>query len=293
MSSILDALKKLESEKSSKVKSRERANIEEVAAERDLTRRRKPQPEGELIRINSFVLVFAGVVLIALLVTVSAVTAVAIMRATEPPRLADAAPPVPAAPPVATAPFRPVDRSVENLASAVPAPEPLQPVSAEPITMEPVESVTPTESAVAAPDPVAWVEPAPGPDEEAAAESPPQPAPQPQPKPAPVVAPPATPPAAQQAPPPQAQRDDTPIGEVNLNTLPMLSETERVRLGLPKLKINMVGLTNDRNPRPSALINFHKVYVGEYINDTKARLIKVELRGVGIEVAGHRYFLEK
>ncbi len=283
MSSILDALKKLESEKTGKEKSRERANVEEAAAERNLTRRRRQQPEGELIRINSLVLVLAGVALIVLLVTVSAVTAVAVMRATESPRLADAAPSrtAVATPPVVTAPFRPA----EDRAPAVPAPEPLQPVSSEPAALEPVESVTPTEAAVPAPDPVVWVEPAAVPDETAAAESVPQPAP--------AVAPPGVPTNVQQAPPPQEQRDDTPIGEVNLNTLPMLSESERIRLGLPKLKINMVGLTNDRNPRPSALINFQKVYVGEYIKDTNARLIKVELRGVGIEVAGHRYFLEK
>ncbi|MBX7259701.1 MAG: hypothetical protein K1Y02_25320, partial [Candidatus Hydrogenedentes bacterium] len=81
--------------------------------------------------------------------------------------------------------------------------------------------------------------------------------------------------------------------EVNLSALPTLSESERLRLDLPKLKINMVGLSTKRQPHPSALINLNKVYVGENIPNTDARLIAVELRGVGIEINGRRYFLPK
>ncbi len=80
---------------------------------------------------------------------------------------------------------------------------------------------------------------------------------------------------------------------INLSALPTLSESERLRLDLPKLNINIVGLPTKRQPHPSALINLNKVYVGENIPNTDARLIAVELRGVGIEVSGRRYFLPK
>ncbi len=74
---------------------------------------------------------------------------------------------------------------------------------------------------------------------------------------------------------------------------PILSEAVRVRLGLPPLKINIVGIPNNRNPRASALINMQKVYVGETIPGTSARLMDVSLRGVSVDVNGQRYFLSR
>ncbi|HRI88333.1 MAG TPA: hypothetical protein PK869_08710, partial [Candidatus Hydrogenedentes bacterium] len=82
-------------------------------------------------------------------------------------------------------------------------------------------------------------------------------------------------------------------GNVDFDRLPILTETDRVRLGLPQLKINIVGIPNSRNPRASALINMQKVYVGENIPSTQARLIDVDLRGVAIDVGGNRYFVSR
>lgn len=314
MSSILDALKKLESEKSENKDAAERAQIEAVAAERDLTRRRRSREDDEVIRINSTLLVLVGLGLATVLVTVSVVAALAVTRtmgstqvtATPAPasipaselQVAEAAPI--ASPPVATAPFQPVP--VEAVPTMMPAPMPLEPVTADPIlsgpamVTEPVDEVVATDPmAVAAPEePVVWVEPDPAPQaipvvEEVLPESvaPPEPAPS-------VAEPPAAytpqPPVATTPPP---NYSDAPIGDIDLDTLPVLSESERVRLGLPRMKINIVGLPTKRQPRPSALINFEKVYLGEYIKNSNARLIAVELHGVGIEVAGHRYFMEK
>ena len=275
MSSILDALKKLESEKSGKERPVERANSEAVAAERDLTRRRRNQPEGEMIRISSMVLILSGLAVIAVLVAVSAVAALIIVRASDGQRFAESAQTLTSAPPIPTAPFQPVPAA--DITPAVPVPAPLKPVSSEPavegaaLPIAPIEPVAPTA------EPVARVEPGPP----VVAESAPR-----VPKAAPERAP------AAEALPDQA-RVEAPIGEVDLTTLPVLTEVERIRLGLPRMKINIVGLPTKRQPRPSALIDFEKVYLGEYIKNSRARLIAVDLRGIGIEIGENRYFMEK
>jgi hypothetical protein len=305
MSSILDALKKLESEKSNSNDPDERAHIESVAAERDLTRRRRrSQSDDEVIRINSTAMIVAGLAVATVLVTVSVVAALAIYRSLERPTLAAGPPSAPTGPedlassqplapaPLESAPFEPIVEYVE--VPEVPAPVPLQPVASDPTLMEPATVPEPIEAAMPSPEPVVWVEPEPV---QNAVPAVPDPAPlpdvAPEPEPAWTGAPAEPTPAPETATPPTPDYSEAPIGEVDLRTLPMLSESERFRLGLPPLKINIVGLPTKRQPRPSALINFEKVYLGEYIKNTNARLIAVELHGVGIEVAGHRYFMEK
>lgn len=90
-------------------------------------------------------------------------------------------------------------------------------------------------------------------------------------------------PIASPAPPKQS------YGDIDLNSLPVLTESERIRLGLPQIKINIVGLPTKNQPHPSALINMYRVYVGEKIPGTNATLVAVELRGIGIEVDGQAY----
>jgi hypothetical protein len=117
--------------------------------------------------------------------------------------------------------------------------------------------------------------------------------------PKPIPMPPALQRAASKpaAPAPRLQPEKRPepelLGDIDLSTLAILTETERVRLGLPVLKINIVGMPSKQNPRAAALINMQKVYVGEYIPNTNARLIGIELRGVGIEVEGRRYYVSR
>jgi hypothetical protein len=76
-----------------------------------------------------------------------------------------------------------------------------------------------------------------------------------------------------------------------LSILPVLTNSQREDLGLPELTINFVGMPTKRQPRPSALINLQKVYVGERIPGTSARLIGVEMHGIGIEVSGQQFFV--
>jgi len=276
MSSILDALKKLESEKAGKERPVERAEIEAVAAERDLTRRRRNPPEGEMVRVSSVALILGGLTAIAVLVSVSAVAALVIVRAMDDQRVVKAVTPPVGAAPVQTAPFQPVP--VMDVAPSVPAPAPLEPVASEPGFEEPAARVSAVEPVAPISEPVNWVQPEPA---VAAPENPP-----------PTRSQRATVPAPEAAAPPPAE-EVAPIGEVDLATLPVLTESERIRLGLPNMKINIVGLPSKRQPRPSALINFEKIFLGEYIPNTRARLIAVDLRGVGIDVGGMRYFLEK
>lgn len=191
-------------------------------------------------------------------------------------------------PPAESTP-RPVQKAevpIKTVQAPAPAPKeppkkaPDPPKPAEPARVE-VAKATPKPPAPAAPSPVSKVNDAPRPDSETTAEESSKPK--------------STP----------LEKDDTqdrPLDgeeaknlsqEVNLSALPTLSESERLRLDLPKLKINIVGLPTKRQPHPSALINLNKVYVGENIPNTDARLIAVELRGVGIEVNGRKYFLPK
>jgi hypothetical protein len=78
---------------------------------------------------------------------------------------------------------------------------------------------------------------------------------------------------------------------VDLSTLPVLTNSQRDTLGIPELTINFVGMPTKRQPRPSALINLKKVYVGERIPDTNAILIGVEMHGIGIEARGQQFFV--
>jgi hypothetical protein len=99
----------------------------------------------------------------------------------------------------------------------------------------------------------------------------------------------ASPPPAREAPIESPKPPKESYGDVDLNSLPVLTETERIRLGLPHIKINIVGLPTKNQPHPSALINMYRVYVGEEIPGTNATLVAVELRGIGIEVDGQAY----
>ncbi|HOE67429.1 MAG TPA: hypothetical protein PLO62_12970 [Candidatus Hydrogenedentes bacterium] len=80
---------------------------------------------------------------------------------------------------------------------------------------------------------------------------------------------------------------------MNIRALPMLSPSEMSRLGLPKLTINMIGTPSESRPRASAMINFNIVYVGDEIQGTSAKLIGVDVKGIGIEIDGSRYFVSQ
>ena len=79
-----------------------------------------------------------------------------------------------------------------------------------------------------------------------------------------------------------------------MNELPLLSEVERMALGLPEIRINFVGMPHSRQRRPpSAIINLKKVEVGQTVHGTRAILIGVDSRGIGLEIDDRRYFYSK
>ena len=75
------------------------------------------------------------------------------------------------------------------------------------------------------------------------------------------------------------------------SVLPILTPSEQSRLGLPRLRVNFVSRASSSGPQPYALINYNKVYVGETIPETNARLVGVSVKGVGIDVGGQKYFV--
>ena len=90
----------------------------------------------------------------------------------------------------------------------------------------------------------------------------------------------------QQAPAP----DDRPV---DMDSLPTLTQTARREHGLEDLRINMLRAPSENRPRPSALIDYQVVYVGETIPGTNARLLAVSVRGIAIEVNGARYYVRR
>ena len=103
--------------------------------------------------------------------------------------------------------------------------------------------------------------------------------------PTPQVAPPR-----QDAPAPPSGAEALPE-DLNIRSLPRLTPSEQARLGLPRLEVMLVGMPGDRRPRPSAMINFNKVFVKEYVPNTNVRLVAVDIRGVAVEHNGRFYFL--
>ncbi|MFO7974679.1 MAG: hypothetical protein R6V12_08595 [Candidatus Hydrogenedentota bacterium] len=82
-------------------------------------------------------------------------------------------------------------------------------------------------------------------------------------------------------------------GEVDIMELPELTEAVRRRLGLPEITVNVVGRPSKYRPQPSAMINFNRVVLNEFIPGTNAKLIGVSLHGIGIAVGQERYFVPK
>lgn len=306
MSSILDALKKLEQDKQEKEQS-DQLEIGTLAAERDLFHHKRGAGRGT-VQVSSMMLAGGVLVFAVALVCVSVITALLIVNAAPvPPATTVHVAQAPAAAPAANA-------AKQDASSATAPAEPAAqvPVAPDSVAVEPTTPADEAAGVAAVPEPAAKApqpaEPLAAPKEEvllAAAQEPAvaEPAEKPVPRarreepPAPRPEPPA---AVQTIPPapvkPVASAADAPapaFGDIDLNVLPILSESERVRLGLPPLKVNIVGLPTKRQPRPSALINYEKVYVGEYISNTNARLVDVELRGVGLSVGGQLYFLPK
>jgi len=96
-------------------------------------------------------------------------------------------------------------------------------------------------------------------------------------------------PVVETVPPPKSR--GAALTEEEINALPRLGERERSRHGLTELRLNVLRVATPTQPEPSAIINLKKVYVGEIIPDTRARLIGVQSRSIAIEIegSGERY----
>ena len=85
--------------------------------------------------------------------------------------------------------------------------------------------------------------------------------------------------------PGRATEKQAPLPE-DVNKLPRLGQTERERLGLGELRLNVLREASASQPEGLAIINLKKVYVGETIPGTNARLIAVQTRAIAIEIEG-------
>ncbi|MBM3289072.1 MAG: hypothetical protein FJY92_02880 [Candidatus Hydrogenedentes bacterium] len=284
MSSILDALRKLEQEKT--VREREAGpspGVRELALEPDYDDDDRGPATS---RVRTAFFVFGGAVVVAGIGAGLVAASTMVLRRDTPVQQAAANTQI-QQPATATGPSNPASGAA----------------SAQTTTVKPVQVASLDRQPAPAP-----AKPAPAPPKQIALKKPDAPAAKPAPQPAPVKPEPAPPaagtspaivptsdtasPVANPATP--ATTDPAPATpEQNIDKLPILSEAVRVRLGLPALQINIVGIPNNRNPRASALINMQKVYVGENIPGTSARLIDVNLRGVAVDVNGQRYFLSR
>lgn len=75
---------------------------------------------------------------------------------------------------------------------------------------------------------------------------------------------------------------------MDIDSLPRLSANDRSRYGLDNLRLNVLRAADRDQPEGMAIINLKKVYVGEIIPGTRARLIAVEATGIGIEIEDTR-----
>ena len=96
----------------------------------------------------------------------------------------------------------------------------------------------------------------------------------------------ASAPVPQTIPPPQPRAQRT--TEVDVDALPRLSANDRGRLGLDNLRLNVLREADSEQPEGMAIINLKKVYIGEMIPGTRARLIGVQSTGIGIEMEDSR-----
>jgi hypothetical protein len=71
-----------------------------------------------------------------------------------------------------------------------------------------------------------------------------------------------------------------------VNALPRLTLADQERYGLGELRLNVLREAGPGNPDPVAIINLKKVYLGERIPGTSARLIGISSRAIAIEIEG-------
>ena len=69
----------------------------------------------------------------------------------------------------------------------------------------------------------------------------------------------------------------------DIRKLPSLSASQRIRLGLDRIRINMLLEANPNRLTPSAVINLQKVFLGNEIPGTRVLLVDVQAHGIAVE----------
>lgn len=264
MSSILEALKKLEAEKNSQQIPLEEpvpAYPNDFGDSSFVGRLSHSEPRQN--RTSSITLVLAGGIFTILLVAVSVFLAIFFMEHNQPP------PPVTAlAPPVAEPPI------------------------SEP---EPAEEDPFVETAIAA-NGILETRTAP-------ANPPPRTSPRPKPDARPERVEAATLlPASTEVryepfvpePPAGGNAKRAPLPD-DIRKLPMMSRNEKAQYRLEDVKINMLNEANALRPLGNALINLEKVFIGETLPGTNAVLIDVKNNGIAVEILStrQRYYIPR
>lgn len=293
MSSILDALNKLEGEKE-----RERAQqtLEPFDIDPESAAEALIEPDAlrdsVTLNIRPVTLIAGAVSLLVLIVVIVAIT-VSVMVDPEPQQVATAVPAIlgatssqqesPAPDTTVTANLSPPE-----VAAAIPEAIPEQPpvaepeVMAEPVAAIPEETTEPEPAQAKQPDPTPVSEPV----EPEVLEAVPEPVvPEPV-KPEPLVVAQATSPGTATASSPRTESVPKPVEAelINIQALPRFTVTLQRKHGLDDFKINMINPISDTNPYGNAIINRAKVFENSYIGGNQVLLKKVQKDGVAVEV---------
>lgn len=277
MSSILEALKKLEAEKHAQaappIHEPELATAPDFSAA-SLLAGSAPAPRDR-VHLAPVTLVLAGGVFTMLVIGVSVVLSILLLRSAQP-SAATGSPPHIAPAMMAAAP-----------ALAPPAPDPASAPAETPPAEEPPAEERPAEEPPAEEAPPAPVKTA------ARTESrPPRPTPR---REEPVSESPAVVAFTEEVryerfvpePAGGSARPSRPAPE-DIRSLPMLSRSEKAQYRLDTLEFNMLNEANAQRPMGSAVINLEKIFIGETLPGTNAKLIDVRNHGIAVEIQSTR-----
>lgn len=296
MSSILDALNKLEQEKA-QVEQEEERDIDPRQAARELIGGRPGRPGA--VRLTPAALLLGAVVFMGAMIAVSVGVTIAIVGRTAPAADPVQTQPVAAQPeivvPVAeTPPPTPEPQPEPRVAAVVPSavtPEPEPEPAPVEVVAPPVEQErkeAPVRVAAIAPPP-----PKAEPVASAPVEKPVEPVREPEPI---IEAAPEPEPVVEQAPVVTARREPVAAPKpapvvTDIRKLPPLTLAVSQRYGSEPILINMISPASPTRPYPYAIINRIKVTVGDPIGGSRLRLVEVENHGIAVEGGGQRYYV--
>lgn len=268
MSSILEALKKLEADKNAQhmaIQEPEPVYTSDQMAQSLLGNYAESTPSGA--RQSPVLLVLGGALFTVLLIGVSVALAVFVLREARTPQQNAAVPPAPAA--------------------AAEVPVPAINTDENEVETPPEGEVAPLKVATAVEVPKPKPKPKPAPSQPAREEAMVV-------TPVPVVSEaryePYIPKPAESA----AREESAPVPD-DIRTLPMLSRSDRAQYRLEGMTINMLNEASPTRPLGNALINLEKIFIGETLPGSNATLIDVKSHGIAIEIMStrQRYYLPR